>query len=80
MKRREWKIEWRRQRIVRRESLKATLDQIIFGTGFVKYGAMGEFQRDGSDVARHIPADQVFLTLERGSGSKPVDMEPDPVV
>lgn len=55
-----WRVLWRAQRIARREAAKAFVDQMCFGTSFIKYGDFGEWRRDGSDVAKYIPAFEVF--------------------
>lgn len=35
MNRTQWKLYYRQLRIIRREAYKATMDMMIFGTGFV---------------------------------------------
>lgn len=59
-----WRVLWRAQRIARREAAKAFVDQMGFGTSFIKYGDFGEWRRDGSDVAKYIPASDVFMGVE----------------
>lgn len=34
----QWKIIWRQQRIINRETMRTTLDCVIFGTGFLEIG------------------------------------------
>lgn len=41
MTRKEWKSKYRLMRVVRRETLKAVNDMLLFGTGFVQYPADG---------------------------------------
>ena len=42
MNKQEWKIYYRLLRIVRRESLKVTLDCIVYGTGCMRINEKGE--------------------------------------
>jgi hypothetical protein len=50
-----WKWWWRQQRIIRRETTKAWMDAMIFGTGFTQVSP------DIPDGIRHIPCDQVKI-------------------
>lgn len=53
--RRIWKVFYRRLRIIRRESLKATVDMMIFGNGAVEIGP------DIPDGIRHVPIESMRL-------------------
>ena len=55
-----WRVWWRARRIMIRECCKATDDAVIFGTSFVKHGAGGTWQRDGSDIAQRIAPSSVY--------------------
>jgi hypothetical protein len=35
----QWKAIWRQQRIINRETRKAALDCLVFGTGYLEVGA-----------------------------------------
>jgi len=59
--RKGWKAYWRERRIILRENAKVMEDMRLYGTGFIKYGSGDEPQRDGSDVAKHVPAKDVYL-------------------
>ena len=49
MSKTSWKIWYRQLRIVRRESHKAFMDMMVYGTGFTEIG------HDIPDLIRHVP-------------------------
>lgn len=53
MSREAWKVYWRTLRIMRRESLKAAMDAMAFGTGYVFVSNEG--------FINHIRPEAVFL-------------------
>jgi len=53
--RQRWKFWYRQLRIIRRESTKAHLDMLIYGTGFVEISA------DIPDYIRHVPTQEVII-------------------
>jgi len=55
MNKREWKAYYRMLRVSRREALKASIDMMLYGNGFV-------FVPDDGSDARHIPVNDVVLT------------------
>lgn len=65
MTREVWRIYWRAQRITVRETAKAFEDMVIHGRGFTKKGDYGEWCRDGSDVLRHVPLTEMYITEDR---------------
>lgn len=50
--RQKWKVWYRQYRIVRRESVKATIDMMIYGTGCV-------IITDTPDFIRYVPIEKV---------------------
>lgn len=54
MNKREWKAYYRMLRVSRREALKASIDMMLYGNGFV-------FVPDDGSDARHIPVMDVIL-------------------
>lgn len=60
MTRAAWRAFYRAMRITRRESEKAFMDAVVFGTGWTKAGDHGEWKRDGSDIVRHVPTLEVW--------------------
>jgi hypothetical protein len=60
--REEWHTLHRAARIIVRETAKATQDMMIFGTGATQWGDLGEWQRDGSDMLRHVPIEDIWAT------------------
>lgn len=61
MTRAAWRIYWRANRIIARETARSLGDAMIFGAGFMRWGDFGDWRRDGSDVVRFVPASEVFL-------------------
>lgn len=59
-----WKAAYRLIRINRRESRKAFMDTLLFGTGFVEYQPNGE--------TRHIPIEQVRVGIPAMKWRPPV--------
>lgn len=57
MTRKSWKALYRIQRIVRRESYKATADAFLYGVGAVKIGA------DVPDFIRHVTLDELMVAV-----------------
>lgn len=52
--RQRWKVWYRKYRIIRRESAKASIDMILFGTGFVMIVPEPDF-------VRHVPIQQIII-------------------
>lgn len=50
-----WKYLYRQYRIVVRESWKAHMDMVLFGSGYVKIGS------DIPDYIRHVPIEDVVI-------------------
>lgn len=65
MRRPAWRALSRAERIVARETAKATMDMMIFGTGYTRQGDLGAWRRDGSDILRHVPAESVWSEMDR---------------
>lgn len=61
MTREAWRRWWRADRIIRRETAKASRDMLLYGTGFTRKGDFGEWKRDGSDVMQRVDPREVFL-------------------
>lgn len=52
MNRATWKWWYRKMRICRRETSKAAVDMLVYGSGFVQMGP------DIPDFVRHVPFDE----------------------
>lgn len=52
--RKRWKAAYRQFRIIRRETRKAQLDMMCFGTGYVYIGP------NAPDYIKHIPAPEIY--------------------
>lgn len=63
MSRAAWRDLWRAERIVRRETAKAFYDAMIFGVGYSRWGKLGAWERDGSDVLRSIPHSEYTVPI-----------------
>lgn len=59
MTRDQWKKTWRQLRICRRESNKAAMDTLLFGSGFVKIGP------NVPDLIQHIPLENIRFERSR---------------
>jgi hypothetical protein len=64
MNRATWKMLWRQIRITKREVLKATMDTMVFGTGFCRIGD------NVSDLIEHVPVHQIIVS-STSDGDKP---------
>jgi hypothetical protein len=53
----EWKRYYRQVRIIRRESLKAAMDVLVFGAGFVRIGP------EVKDFIEHVDTWRVYDTV-----------------
>lgn len=58
MNKKEWKKFYRLTRVARRETMKAAIDMMIYGTGFMKVS------NDGSDP-EHVPFEKVKINYEQ---------------
>lgn len=61
MRRGLWRAMWRAERIVRRESAKAANDVMVLGIGYMKAGDLGDWERDGTDILKRVPPENVRL-------------------